>query len=143
MFSSSDVARVARVSLRQLQWWDERGLVRPHTKGHRRYYCARDVVEILVVSELRRKSLSLQKTRWALLALRRELDQFFRLGRTADAGLYLITDLKAFYLEQKVDRVIELSTSAGQPVFVVSVSDQIQRLAQEPDDTRQLNLFQS
>ena len=32
-FTSTDVAKIAQVSLRQLQWWDERKVVSPATKG--------------------------------------------------------------------------------------------------------------
>src|SRR4051794_9217129 len=35
-FNSSDVARICGVSLRQLQWWDERNVVSPRQDGHKR-----------------------------------------------------------------------------------------------------------
>ncbi|MBV9082830.1 MAG: MerR family transcriptional regulator, partial [Acidobacteriaceae bacterium] len=47
-FSSSDVSRIAEVSLRQLQWWDERKVVSPHHEGHKRVYAAEEVIEITV-----------------------------------------------------------------------------------------------
>ena len=37
-FTSSDVSRIAQVSLRQLQWWDERKVVSPQHEGHKRVY---------------------------------------------------------------------------------------------------------
>ncbi len=37
-FSSEEVATLARVTARQLQWWDERGVVSPEHQGHRRRY---------------------------------------------------------------------------------------------------------
>ena len=36
-YTSGDVARIAGVSLRQLQWWDERNVVSPRQEGHRRF----------------------------------------------------------------------------------------------------------
>jgi DNA-binding transcriptional MerR regulator len=36
VLSSADVARLAGISLRQLQWWDERKLVSPRQEDHRR-----------------------------------------------------------------------------------------------------------
>ena len=62
------------MTLRQLQWWDERGVVSPHHEQHRRIYRSKDVVEILVMSELRRKGVSLQKIRWSLAQFRRAFD---------------------------------------------------------------------
>ena len=38
LFLSADVARMAGVSLRQMQWWDERKLVSPRIEHHRRVY---------------------------------------------------------------------------------------------------------
>src|SRR5437879_13453388 len=61
-FTSSDVSRIAQVSLRQLQWWDERKVVSPHHEGHKRVYQSEEVIEITVIAELRRKGFSLKKS---------------------------------------------------------------------------------
>ena len=44
LFLSADVARIAGVSLRQMQWWDERKLVSPRIKDHRRVYTTEQVL---------------------------------------------------------------------------------------------------
>jgi len=62
-YNSSEVARICGVSLRQLQWWDERNVVSPRQDGHKRIYLPEEVVEISVIAELRRKGFSLQKIR--------------------------------------------------------------------------------
>src|ERR1017187_4748569 len=72
-YSSIEVAEVAGVSLRQLQWWDERKVVSPRHEGHRRIYFAAEVIEITVIAELRRKGFSLQKIRRVLRFLQREM----------------------------------------------------------------------
>ena len=72
-YSSSEVADVAGVSLRQLQWWDERKVVSPRHEGHRRVYDPAEVIEITVIAELRRKGFSLQKIRRVLRFLQREM----------------------------------------------------------------------
>src|SRR6266436_2978286 len=72
-YSSSEVADVAGVSLRQLQWWDERKVVSPRHEGHRRIYGPSEVIEITVIAELRRKGFSLQKIRRVLRFLQREM----------------------------------------------------------------------
>ena len=43
-YNSSDVARMCGVSLRQLQWWDERSVVSPRQDGHKRVYSPAEVV---------------------------------------------------------------------------------------------------
>src|SRR6266403_4582725 len=72
-FASSDVSSIAAVSLRQLQWWDERKVVSPRHEGHRRVYFPAEVIEITVIAELRRKGFSLQKIRRVLRFLQREM----------------------------------------------------------------------
>ena len=76
-YSSSEVAQVANVSLRQLQWWDERKVVSPRHEGHRRLYGPGEVIEITVIAELRSKGFSLQKIRRVLRFLQREMGRRF------------------------------------------------------------------
>jgi len=128
-FSSSEVSDIAGVSLRQLQWWDERKVVSPRHEGHRRVYYSAEVVEITVIAELRRKGFSLQKIRRVLRFLQKEMGR--RLAEILDTGseLHLVTDGKAIYLEEKNDRIIDILKNAEQPMFLVCVSDQARRLS--------------
>jgi DNA-binding transcriptional MerR regulator len=131
-YTSTEVARIADVSLRQLQWWDERKVVSPRHEGHKRIYLAEEVVEITVIAELRRKGFSLQKIRRVLRFLQREMDR--RLAEILSAGskLHLLTDGKSIYLEDQQERIIDLLKQARQPMFLVSVSDQVRRLDEAP-----------
>ena len=72
-YTSTEVAKAGGVSLRQLQWWDERKVVSPRHEGHKRVYSSEEVVEISVIAELRRKGFSLQKIRRVLRFLQREM----------------------------------------------------------------------
>src|ERR1700755_2695041 len=72
-YASSDVSNIAGVSLRQLQWWDERKVVSPRHEGHKRVYSPEEVIEITVIAELRRKGFSLQKIRRVLRFLQKEM----------------------------------------------------------------------
>jgi len=129
-FSSSEVSDIAGVSLRQLQWWDERKVVSPRHEGHRRVYYSAEVVEITVIAELRRKGFSLQKIRRVLRFLQKEMGR--RLAELLDAGsdLHLVTDGKAIYLEERNERIIDILKNAQQPMFLVCVSDQARRLTE-------------
>lgn len=127
-FTSSDVARICGVTLRQLQWWDERNVVSPRLDGHRRIYLPQEVVEISVIAELRRKGFSLQKIRRVLRFLQKEMGK--RLGEvlSGDAEIHLLTDGKSIYLEEAPDRIINLLKNARQPMFLVCLTDQVRRL---------------
>ncbi len=127
-FTSSEVSRIAQVSLRQLQWWDERKVVSPQHEGHKRVYNPEEVIEITVIAELRRKGFSLQKIRRVLRFLQKEMDR--RLGdvMSSDSDLHLVTDGKSIYLEEQSDRIIDILKNARQPMFLVCVTDQVRRL---------------
>ena len=127
-YSSSEVSNIAEVSLRQLQWWDERKVVSPRHEGHRRVYFAAEVVEITVIAELRRKGFSLQKIRRVLRFLQREMGKRLADVTQAVSDLHLVTDGKSIYLEDQNDRIIDLLKNARQPMFLVCVSDQARRL---------------
>src|SRR3954465_8014057 len=98
-FTSSDVSRIAGVSLRQLQWWDERKVVSPRHEGHRRVYSAEEVIEITGIAELRRKGFSLQKIRRVLRFLHREMGKKLAEVLDSQSELHLVTDGKSIFLE--------------------------------------------
>src|SRR6266852_5287487 len=131
-YTSLECAQVARVSLRQLQWWDERKVVSPRHEGHRRVYSAEEVIEITVIAELRRKGFSLQKIRRVLRFLQREMGKRLVEVLSHESNLHLVTDGKSIYLEDQQDRIIDILKNARQPMFLVCVSDQVRRLTETP-----------
>lgn len=128
-FTSSDVARICGVSLRQLQWWDERNVVSPRQDGHKRVYQAEEVVEISVIAELRRKGFSLQKIRRVLRFLQKDMGKRLSEALSSSSDVHLLTDGKSIYLEEAPNRIIDLLKNAKQPMFLVCVTDQVKRLA--------------
>ena len=127
-YTSSDVSRIAQVSLRQLQWWDERKVVSPRHEGHRRIYLPEEVLEITVIAELRRKGFSLQKIRRVLRFLNREMGRRLSDVLNGESELHLVTDGKSIYLEQDSAKIIDILKNAKQPMFLVCVTDQVRRL---------------
>src|ERR1700722_10437194 len=114
-FASSDVSRIAQVSLRQLQWWDERKVVSPRHEGHKRVYQSEEVIEITVIAELQRE-------------MGKRLSEVMQ----AHSDLHLVTDGKSIYLEDQQERIIDILKNAKQPMFLVCVSDQVRRLDESP-----------
>ena len=127
-YNSSEVARICGVSLRQLQWWDERNVVSPRQDGHKRVYMAEEVVEISVIAELRRKGFSLQKIRRVLRFLQKDMGKRLSEALSASSDVHLLTDGKTIYLEDAPTRIIDVLKNARQPMFLVCVSDQVKRL---------------
>src|SRR5579885_2433154 len=96
-FTSQDVVRLTGITARQLQWWDERGIVVPVRHGHRRIYSFEDLTEVAVICELRRKGFSLQRMRRVVRFLKKEFSQ--RLAETVSGSsqYHLLTDGIALY----------------------------------------------
>ncbi len=144
VFTTSDVSRIAQISLRQLQWWDERKVVSPRKEEHKRLYLPAELIEIMVVAELRRKGLSLQKIRRVLRPLQRRIGTRLNKIVSSKFSLYLLTNGKSIYLEEGQEGVIDLLQNAREPMWLVCVSDQVKRLASEKGAGRsekQLALF--
>ena len=131
-FTTSEVSQIAQVSLRQLQWWDERKIVSPGREDRKRAYLPAEVLEVIVIAELRRKGFSLQGIRRVTSFLEREGGRFLSQVLSGDTELHLLTDGKSIYLEDRPGRVIDLLKDAKQPMFLVCVSDQIKRFAPPP-----------
>lgn len=129
-YNSSEVARICGVSLRQLQWWDERNVVSPRQDGHKRIYIREEVVEISVIAELRRKGFSLQKIRRVLRFLQKDMGKRLSEAISTASDVHLLTDGKSIYLEEAPHRIIDLLKNAHQPMFLVSVTDQVKRLSE-------------
>src|SRR5277367_3603724 len=90
-YTSSEVSRISGVSLRQLQWWDERNVVSPRQQGHRRVYLPQEVVEVSVIAALRRKGFSLQKIRRVLRFLQKEMGKRLADAASAESDVHLLT----------------------------------------------------
>ena len=127
-FSTTEVTRIAKVSLRQLQWWDERKVVSPRHVDHKRAYSPEEVVAVTVIAELRRKGFSLQKVQRVVRFLRKEMGRRFSDVLSEESELHLLTDGKSIYLEDKPGRVIDALKNSRQPMLLVCVSDHVKRL---------------
>jgi DNA-binding transcriptional MerR regulator len=130
-FSSEEVAVLARVTPRQLQWWDERGVVSPEHQGHRRRYRLEELIEVSVIAELRTKGFSLQKIRRVLRFLHRELGRRLSDVLRPSSEYHLLTDGRNIFLADSQRKIVDLLKNSRQPVISVCISDQVRRLAAE------------
>lgn len=131
LFTSRDVILLTGITPRQLQWWDERGIVVPTREGHRRLYSMEDVAEVAVICELRRKGFSLQRVRKVMRFLQREFSK--RLAETVSgtSEYHLLTDGKTLYLETSPRQIVDILKNARQPMFAVCLSDAVRQVRAE------------
>jgi DNA-binding transcriptional MerR regulator len=127
-FTSQDVIRLTGITPRQLQWWDERGIVVPDRQGHRRVYSFEDLTEVAVICELRRRSFSLQRVRKVIRFLQREFGK--RLAETVGAvsNYHLLTDGQSLYLETSPQQMVDILKNSRQPMFAVCLSDTVRQV---------------
>src|SRR3954451_22562483 len=138
-FTSNEVVGLTGITPRQLQWWDERGIVRPEREGHRRLYSMDDLAEVAVIVELRDKGFSLQRVRKVMRFLQRELGK--RLVETVSAGseYHLLTDGKKVFLENSANEIIDILKNARQPIFTVCLTDAVKRIQADVKQMKKAN----
>ncbi len=127
-FTSNEVIALTGITPRQLQWWDERGIVVPARQGHKRIYSLDDLAEVAILCELRQRGFSLQKIRSVIRFLQKELGKRLVETVTAASEYHLLTDGRHIYLEDSARAVVDLLKNARQPMLSVCLSDAIQRV---------------
>jgi len=60
-YTAHEVAHEAKLSLRQLQWWDERGILSPIQQQHRRLYTREQLDLAIRMAQLRKASIRLRQ----------------------------------------------------------------------------------
>jgi len=130
-FTSQDVIALTGITARQLQWWDERGVVKPDREGHRRLYSLQHLTEVAVICELRRKGFSLQGVRKVMRFLDREFGKGLAeiVGRNSD--YHLLTDGKHLYLETSAKQIVDILKNSNQPILGVCLSDAVRQVRAE------------
>src|SRR5213080_791549 len=127
-FTSKEVMRLTGITARQLQWWDERGIVVPARQGHRRVYSFEDLTEVAVICELRRKGFSVQRMRKVVRFLQKEFSK--RLAETVSgrSNFHLLTDGRSLYLETLPQQIVDILKNSRQPMFAICLSDTVREV---------------
>ncbi|MBI2220955.1 MAG: MerR family transcriptional regulator [Acidobacteria bacterium] len=135
-YSAREVAALTGLTARQLQWWDESHLVAPTVSPRRteaggyteRRYSPLDLIELMVLADLRRHGLTVGKIRLLLATLR---DRFgVRLFETIGDGgkLTLLTDGRDVYGRTSHGEVFNLLKAPDQPLLVVGTERKLREL---------------
>ena len=130
-FTSREVIELTGITPRQLQWWDERGIVVPARQGHRRLYSMEDLAEVAVICELRGRGFSLQRVRKVIRFLQREFSK--RLAETVTTGseYHLLTDGRTLYLETSARQILDILKNSRQPMLAICLSDTVRQVRAE------------
>jgi len=116
------------ITLRQLQWWDERRIVVPARAGHRRVYSNEDLAEVAVICELRRRGFSLQRVRKVMRFLQREFSKRLAETVTGSSDYHLLTDGRTLYLETSARQIVDILKNSRQPMLAICLSDTVRQV---------------
>ena len=108
-YDSKTASRIVGVSLRQLQYWDEREFIRPSVKlaegrGTKRLYSFNDLVCLKVVKDLAQHGFSLQMIRRCLRPLKETTSGR---ARPAESLRYLTDGEKLFVLTNDRQEILD------------------------------------
>jgi DNA-binding transcriptional MerR regulator len=127
-FTSREVIALTGITPRQLQWWDERSVVKAERKGHRRLYSMSQLTDVAVICGLRRKGFSLQGVRKVMRFLEREFGR--KLADTVSRGsdYHLLTDGTHLYLETSARQIVDILKNSRQPILGICLSDAVRQV---------------
>jgi len=126
-YSAREVAALTGLSARQLQWWDARRVFTPAVASKRtpaggfteRRYTPVDLLELMVLADLRRQGLSVPRIRLLLDTLRERfgIRLFDAIGGAG--SVTLLTDGTEIYARTADGEFINVLRAPDQPLLVV------------------------
>ena len=126
-YSAREVAALTGLSARQLQWWDARRLFTSAVASRRtaaggfteRRYTPVDLLELMVLADLRRQGLSVGRLRLLLDTLREKFGVrlFEAIGGTG--SITLLTDGHEVFAKTAAGEFVNLLRAPDQPMLVV------------------------
>jgi len=130
-FNTKTTSKIIGVSLRQLQHWDEKGLVKPSIreaagKGTIRLYSYTDLIQLRVVKTLRDNRISLQK----ILRSLEHLQSHFPQIKKPLLELKFLTDGETIFVLTSDQKEI-LDTLKRQFVFTLAIGEIVHELRGE------------
>ena len=127
-FTSNEVVVLTGITPRQLQWWDERGVVKPEREGHRRVYSMNQLTEVAVICQLRHKGFSLQGVRKVMRFLAHEFGKGLAEIVDRNSEIHLLTDGEHLYLETSARQIVDIMKNSNQPILGVCLSDAVRQV---------------
>jgi hypothetical protein len=90
-----------------------------------------NVMAIAVISELRRKSFSLQGVRKVMRFLQREFGKGLAEIVSRNSDVHLLTDGKRLYLETSARQIVDILKNSSQPILGICLSDAVRQVRAE------------
>jgi DNA-binding transcriptional MerR regulator len=136
LYSSREVAAITGLTARQLQWWDMRGIFTSAIPTHRterggfteRRYTPIELLELMVLADLRRRGFSVARLRRLLTVLRTRFK--VRLYEAIEGGgpLTLFIDGDKIYARTASGDLFNVLEQPSQPLLMLGESVRLKEL---------------
>ena len=136
LYTSREVAQLTGLTARQLQWWAKRGLFPPAVESHKteaggfteRRYTPIELLELMVLADLRRKGFSVARIRKLLQVLKTRFRT--RLYEAIEGGgpVTLYIDGENIYARTESGDLFNLLDNAAQPLMMMGEDIKLRQL---------------
>lgn len=136
LYSSREVASLTGLSAKQLQWWDTRRLIRPSVPSHRtdrggfteRRYTSIELLELMVLADLRRRGFTITRIRKLLEVLRSRFK--VRLFEAIEGGgpITLFIDGNEIFARTVSGEMYNVLGNASQPMLMLGEDPRLRQL---------------
>ena len=136
LYSSREVAQLTGLTARQLQWWAQRDLFAPAVPSHKteaggfteRRYSPIELLELMVLADLRRKGFTVARIRKLLLVLRNRFKT--RLYDAIEGGgpVTLYIDGSNIYARTDAGEMFSILDNAAQPLMIMGEDIKLRQL---------------
>jgi DNA-binding transcriptional MerR regulator len=127
-YRTSEVARFADVTPRQLQVWEENRVVVASRSGRVRLYTPSQALFVIVVAQLRRRGLSFQRLRGLAGMLRQLLADHGIEGHPPNLGAFILTDGRHVQFADSPNKTCELVSNFSRPIVCVGLAECVDRI---------------
>ena len=127
LYSSREVAQLTGLTARQLQWWAQRNLFPPAVESHKteaggfteRRYTPIELLELMVLADLRRKGFTVARIRKLLQVLKTRFKT--RLYEAIEGGgpVTLYIDGENIYAKNESGDLFSILDNAAQPLMMM------------------------
>lgn len=145
LYSSREVAQLTGLTARQLQWWAKRNLFPPTVPSHKteaggfteRKYTPIELLELMVLADLRRKGFSVARIRKLLQVLRTRFKT--RLYEAIEGGgpVTLYIDGENIYARTEDGDLFSILANAAQPLMMMGEDLKLRQLIARERPARQ------
>jgi DNA-binding transcriptional MerR regulator len=127
-FRTAEVARIADLTPRQLQVWEEKRVATALRSGRVRLYTSSQALFVVVLAELRRRGLSFQRLRRLSVVLRQLIVDHRLDERAVAPGAFVLTDGRQVQFADSPNKTCELVSNFFRPIVCVNLAECLERI---------------